>query len=57
LRVVWLGAREGGGLVVVLAGEQAVVEAAEEAREEVALCGGVPVSGGLAPVVVGAGAG
>jgi hypothetical protein len=40
----------------MLAGSQAVVEAAEEAPEEVAL-GGVPVSGGFAPVVVGSCAG
>ena len=40
---------ECGGLVVVLAGGQAVVEAAEEPAEEVALGGGVAVSG-AAPV-------
>jgi len=44
-------------LVVLLAGGQAVVEAAEEASEQVALGGGVPVAVGFAPVVVGAGAG
>jgi len=41
----------------VLAGEQAVVQAAEQAGEQVALGGGVPVGGVFAPVVVGAGAG
>ena len=51
------GGGEGGGFVVVLAGGQAVVQAAEEAAEEVALGGGVPVAGGFAAVVVGAGAG
>jgi len=45
------------GFVVVLACEQAVVEAAQEAAEQVALGGGVPVPGGCAAVVVGAGAG
>ena len=49
--------RECGGLVVVLAGWQAVVEAAEEAVEEVALGGGVAVAGVSSAVVVGAGAG
>jgi hypothetical protein len=47
---------KGGGFSRRLAGGQAVVEAAEEAAEEVALGGGVPVSGLAAPVVVGAGA-
>jgi hypothetical protein len=51
------GAGEGGGFVVVLAGGQAVVAAAQEPSEEVALGGGVPVAVGLAPVVVGSGAG
>ena len=51
------GRGEGGCFVVVLAGGQAVVEAAEEACEEVALGGGVPVAIGFAPVVVSAGAG
>jgi hypothetical protein len=49
-------AGECGGLVVVLAGDQAVPEAAEEAAVEVALRGGVAVSGLAAAVVVGAGA-
>ena len=49
--------RECGCLVVVLAGGEAVVEAAEQAVEEVALGGGVPVAGVAAAVVVGAGAG
>ena len=53
----WRGRGEGGLLVVGLAGGQAVVQAAEEAAEEVALGGGVPVSVGFAAVVVGAGAG
>jgi hypothetical protein len=48
---------ECGGFVVVLAGDQAVVQAAEQPAEQVALGGGVPVAGVLAPVVVGAGAG
>jgi hypothetical protein len=46
------GWREGGVLVVVLAGGQVVVEAAEEAVEEVALGCGVPVARVLAAVVV-----
>jgi hypothetical protein len=48
---------EGGVFVVGLAGAQAVVQAAEEAVEQVALRGGVSIAGGSAPVVVGAGAG
>jgi hypothetical protein len=40
----------------VLAGGQAVVQAAQEAAEQVALGGGVPVTVALAPVVVGSGA-
>ena len=48
---------EGGVFVVVLAGGQAVVQAAEEPAEEVALGSGVPFSVGFAPVVVGSGAG
>jgi hypothetical protein len=51
------GVGEGDGLVVVLPGGQAAVEAAEEPSEEVALGGGVPVAGLAAAVVVGAGAG
>ena len=51
------GGGECGGLVVVLAGDQAVVQAAEQAAEQVALGGGVPVTGVFAAVVVGAGAG
>jgi hypothetical protein len=39
------GGGECGGLVVVLAGGQAVVEAADHAAEQVALGGGVPVAG------------
>jgi Transposase DDE domain len=48
---------ERGVFVVGLAGAQAVVQAAEEAVEQVALRGGVSIAGGSAPVVVGAGAG
>jgi hypothetical protein len=48
---------ECGCLVVVLAGGQAVVEAAEQAAEQVALGCGVPVAGVAAAVVVGAGSG
>ena len=48
---------ECGGLVVVLAGGQAVVQAAEEPAEQVSLGGGVPVAVVAAAVVVGAGAG
>ncbi len=44
--------REGYGLGVVLAGGQAVVELAEEAVEQVAQRGGVPVAGHSAAVVV-----
>jgi hypothetical protein len=53
----WFGGGEGDGFVVVLAGEQAVVEAAEEAAEQIPLSGGVPVAGVAASVVVAAGAG
>ena len=48
---------EGDGLLVGLAGGQAVVQAAEEAVEQVALRGGVVVTDVSAAVVVGAGAG
>src|SRR5689334_1277476 len=48
---------EGGGLVILAAGGQAVPEAAEQAAEQVALGAGVPVAVGAAAVVVGAGAG
>ena len=48
---------ERGVFVVGLAGAQAVVQAAEEAVEQVALRGCVAVACGSAPVVVGAGAG
>ena len=51
------GGGEGGVFVVELAGGEAVVEAAEEPAEQVALGGGVPVAGLAAAVVVGAGAG
>ena len=46
------GGGEGDGLVVVPAGDQAVVQAAEQACEQVALGGGVPVAGVFAAVVV-----
>jgi hypothetical protein len=51
------GVGECGGFVVFLAGDQAVVEAAEHPAEQVALGGGVPVAAVFAAVVVGAGAG
>jgi hypothetical protein len=51
------GGGEGGVFVVELAGGEAVVEAAEEPAEQVALGGGVPVAGLAAAVVVGAGTG
>jgi hypothetical protein len=51
------GGGESSGLVVALAGDQAVVQAAEQAAEQVALGGGVPVAGVFAAVVVGAGVG
>jgi hypothetical protein len=41
----------------VVADGQAALQAAEEPSEHGALGGGVPVSVGLVPVVVGAGAG
>jgi hypothetical protein len=52
-----VGGGEGDVLVVVLSGVQAVVQAAEEAVEDVALGGGVTIAGGFALVVVGSGAG
>jgi len=48
---------EGDGFVVGLTGVQAVVQAAQEPVEQVALGGDVAVSGGLAAVVVGSGTG
>src|ERR1700733_8182720 len=48
----WCG--EGDGFVVVLPGGQALVQAAEQAAEQVAFGGGVPVAGVFSPVVVGA---
>jgi hypothetical protein len=51
------GCREGDVLVVVLAGLEAVMEAADEAVEQVALGGDVVVAGGFAAVVGGSGAG
>jgi len=48
---------EGDGFVVGLAGVQAVVLAAQQPVEQVALGGDVAVPGGFAAVVVGAGAG
>jgi hypothetical protein len=53
----FLGGGEGGGLVILAAGGQAVPEAAEQAAGQVALGAGVPVAVGAAAVVVGAGAG
>ena len=50
----WELAGEGLGVVVGLAGGQAVVELAEEAVEQVAQGGGVAVAGSSALVVVGA---
>ncbi|MGH3964681.1 MAG: hypothetical protein ACRDRY_15740 [Pseudonocardiaceae bacterium] len=44
-------------LVVVLPSVQAVVQAAEESVEQVALGSGVAVASGFAAVVVGSGAG
>jgi hypothetical protein len=54
-----LGARrwEGDVFVVGLVGVEAVVQAAEQAVEQVALGCGVSVAGVAAPVVVGSGAG
>jgi hypothetical protein len=49
--------REGNVLVVFLAGDQALVQAAEQAAEQVALGSGVPVASLAASVVAGAGAG
>ena len=57
LRKFFRSGGEGGGLVVLAAGGQAVPEAAEQAAEQVALGAGVPVAVGAAAVVVGAGAG
>jgi hypothetical protein len=51
------GGWECGGFVVFGVCGQAVVEAAEETAEQVALGGGVPVTVGFAAVVVGSGAG
>ncbi|MDX6292854.1 MAG: hypothetical protein QOH50_1929, partial [Kribbellaceae bacterium] len=50
--LVWVGG-EGDVLVVVLPGVRAVVQAAKESVEQVALGGGVAVAGGFASVVVG----
>ena len=52
---LWVG--EGEVFVVVLSGGQAVVEHAQEAVEQVALCGGVAVAVFAASAVVGEGAG
>jgi galactitol-specific phosphotransferase system IIC component len=41
----------------ICSGVQAVVQAAEESVEQVALGGGVTIAGGFASVVVGSGAG
>ncbi len=48
----WLWSGEGEGFVVAGARGQAVVQAAQESVEQVALRGSVPVTGGAAPVVV-----
>jgi hypothetical protein len=48
---------ERGVFVVVLAGDQASVQAAQQPSEEVSLGGGVAVAVGSAAVVVGVGAG
>src|SRR5437764_15479157 len=55
----WVGTDlgEGGALVVLRAGGEAVVEDADHAVEQVALGGDVAVAGGLAAVVVGPSAG
>ena len=47
-----LWSREGEGFVVAGAGGRAAVQAAQESVEQVALRGGVPVTGGAASVVV-----
>ena len=52
-----LGCREGLIFGIGLARLEAVVEAAEEAVEQVALCGGVPITGHATPVVVSSGTG
>jgi hypothetical protein len=52
-----VGVGEGGVFVVARPRVQAVVQDADHAVEQVALGGGVPVAGGLASVVMGAGAG
>ena len=52
-----LGCREGQVFGIGLAGLEAVVEAAEEAVEQVALCGGVPIACRAPPVVVSSGTG
>ncbi len=48
---------KGDGFLIGLAGGQTVVQATDEAVEQVALRGGVVVAGVSAAVVVGAGAG
>ena len=52
-----LSYREGQVFGIGLAGLEAVVEAAEEAVEQVAFCGSVPIAGHAASVVVGPGTG
>ena len=52
-----LGCREGQVFGIGLAGLEAVVEAAEEAVEQVALCGGVSIAGQTTPVIVSSGTG
>jgi hypothetical protein len=53
----WLSHRKGLSLRIGLARLEAVVEAAEEAVEQVALCSGVSIAGHAAPVVVSSGTG
>ena len=48
-----LGCRKGLVFGIGLAGLEAVVEAAEEAIEQVALCGGVPITDHAAAVLMG----
>ena len=50
------GRRKSGGFVVVDALSEAVVQAADQAVEEIALGGGVPVAGFTSAIVMGSGA-
>lgn len=49
-----IGVRKRGGLGIGRAGLEAVVEAAEEAVEQIALSGGMAITSEPTPVVVGA---